>query len=103
MKEINLLMGESEFCFQVSNVEYNKFVDRTSSGKPIQAGFNLLSSTVMQEQRAALRAQISDKEGQPKAMVVMALVGEISEAFGEGLPEVVKLQKSSATSADEIA
>lgn len=103
MTVIILMIGATKFTFDVSNAEYNKFVDRMSAGKPVQAGFNLLSSTVKQEQRATLRELIADKENQPKAQLVMSLVGEISEEMGEGMPEVVKLQSVKETSADETA
>ncbi|RUM56280.1 MAG: hypothetical protein DSY85_03010 [Marinomonas sp.] len=103
MKVIVLGIGASEFTFKVANADYNKFVDTMAAGKPTQAGFNLLTKTVVQEQRASLLEVIADEERQPKALVVMNLVGEISEEMGQGLPEVVKLQKSTATSADETA
>ena len=103
MKEIVLVVGGTEFNFNVGNAEYNKFVDQTTAGRPTQAGFNLLTKTVEKKQRASLIELIADKERQPKALVVMSLVGEISEEMGDGLPDVVKLQKSTATSADETA
>ncbi|WP_067095604.1 putative phage tail assembly chaperone [Marinomonas atlantica] len=103
MKDIQILVGDKEFDFQVSNALYNKFVDTMASGKAVQAGFNLLSKSVDQKQRASLMELIRDKENQPKATLVMSVVGEISEEMGDSLPEVVKLQKSTATFADETA
>lgn len=103
MKELILAVGETPFTFKVGNAEYNKFVDRMSAGKPVQAGFNLLTSTVEQKERATLIGLIADEQKQPYATLVMGLVGEISEEMGEGLPEVVKLQSVSGISADETA
>lgn len=97
---IALGIGKAEFEFNVTNGEYNKFVDRMSSGKSVQSAFNLLTSTVNVKQRAKLKDLLVDDENQPKAKLVMDLVGEITEAFTSDLPEVVKLQTSNSNSAD---
>lgn len=100
---ISVGVGTQEFEFTLTNGEYNKFVDRMSSGKSVQSAFNLLTSTVDIKQRATLKDMITDEESQPKAKLVMDIVGELSEAFTSDLPEVVKLQTSNSNSADAIA
>lgn len=96
-------VGTQAFEFVVTNGEYNKFVDRMSSGKSVQSAFNLLTSTVEIKQRATLKDLITDEENQPKAKLVMDLVGELSEAFTSDLPDVVKLQTSNSNSAAATA
>lgn len=96
-------VGAHEFEFSVSNGDYNKFVDRMASGKSVQSAFNLLTSTVDIKQRATLKDLIADDENQPKAKLVMDLVGELTEAFTSDLPEVVKLQTSNSNSAAATA
>lgn len=96
-------VGTEAFEFTLTNGEYNKFVDRMSGGKSVQSAFNLLTATVNVKQRATLKDLITDEENQPKAKLVMDLVGELSEEFTSDLPDVVKLQTSNSNSADETA
>ena len=100
-KQIVLEIGDKPFTFNVSNAEYNKFVDQLSGGKSVNASFNFLTRTVDGEQRKGLKALLTDDETHPISMLVMDVVKEISDEFGEGLPEVVKLQPNTGTSLSE--
>lgn len=92
-KKIEVTLGSEDFEFEVTNDAFNKFINSSSGGRGVQAGFNLLSSTVEQKQRAKFLNIITDAEKKPKGMLVMELVGVISEDFNDELPNVVKKRK----------
>lgn len=100
-KKIDLEIGETVFTFNVSNADYNKFVDQLSGGKSVNASFNFLTRTIDGLQRKALKTLLTDDDTHPISMLVMDIVKEISEEFGEGLPEVVKLQTNTEISSHE--
>ncbi len=101
-KEITVTLGDTDFTFDVGNTDYNKMLNNMSGSRAVQAGFNLLSSTVKQEQRATLISIITDKEKKPHGTVVLEVVGIISEEFTDSLPTAVKKRSSTPTPADEM-
>lgn len=100
-KQFEITVGDTDFNFDVSNDAFNKFINASSGGRGVQAGFNLISSTVDQKQRAKLLNLITDAEKKPKGMLVMDLVGAISEEFSDELPTVVKKRKTTPGSAEQ--
>lgn len=98
---IPVTVGTVDFIFSVTDKAYNKFVDGMSSGKTVLPAYNLLSSTVENEQHAQLKGLLTDNENQPKAALVMSVVGVISDEFTSDLPTVVKTQTSSVSSSKE--
>jgi hypothetical protein len=99
---ILVTVGTVDFTFNVTDKDYNKFVDSISSGKAVLPAYNLLSSTVENEQHAQLKGLLTNEENQPKATLVMGVVGVITEEFTSDLPTVVKTQTSSASSSKEM-
>lgn len=98
---IEVTIGEMDFEFKVTDKAYNKFVDSMSKGKAVTPAYQLLSDTVKNEQHAALKSVLLNDESQPKASLVMDVVGLITEEFTSDLPAVVKLRKSSVNTSKE--
>ena len=100
---ILVMIGTVEFEFSVTNKEYNKFVDSMASGKAVLPAYNLLSSTVKNEQHAKLKSLLVDDANNPKANLVMEVMGIVTEEFTSDLPAVVKPRASSVSSSKETA
>lgn len=100
---ITVTVGDVDFRFNVTDRIYNKFVDGVSGNKTVLPAYNFLSSTVENEQHAKLKGLLTDDESQPKATLVMEILGIITEEFSNDLPAVVKTLTSSATSLQEMA
>lgn len=94
---ILVTVGTVDFKFNVTDKDYNKFVDGVSGNKTVLPAYNLLSSTVENEQHAKLKGLLTDSENQPKAALVMEIIGVITEEFTSDLPAVVKTPTSSET------
>lgn len=99
-KRFEITVGDTDFNFEVSNADYNKFINNSASN-PVQAGFNLLTGTVDQKQRAKLIGLIADEEKKPHGTLVMELVAAVSEEMTNDLPTVVKKRKPTQEPADE--
>tara|TARA_R110001599_G_scaffold277904_1_gene479221 strand:+ start:244 stop:570 length:327 start_codon:yes stop_codon:yes gene_type:complete len=100
-KMIPVTIGVTDFEFTITDRDYNKFVDSITGGKTVLPGYNLLSSTVKNEQHAELKRLVTDGQNNPRATLVMSVIGEITEEFTSDLPAVVKTRKSSANSSKE--
>ncbi len=102
-QDIQVEIGGTVFAFGVDDRAYNKFVDGMSGGKLVLSGYNLLSSTVKNEQHAAFKGLVTDGENNPKASVVMEVIGIISDEFNSELPTVVKTRASSVSTSKKAA
>ena len=102
-KQILVDIGGTEFQFQVDNAEYNKFINAMTGGRAIQSSYNLLTRTVVDSQRTALKDLLTDEDNQPIGSLVLEVQGVVTEEFSSGLPAVVKLQTSSSNSVAKTA
>jgi len=98
---IDVTIGEMDFEFKVTDKAYNKFVDAMSKGKTVTPAYQLLSDTVKNEQHAALKSLLLNDESQPKASLVMDVVGIVSDEFSSDLPAVVKPRKRTGNTSKE--
>ena len=100
---IEITIGETDFEFKVTDKEYNKFVDSMAKGQTVLPAYNLLSSTVKSEQHGALKSLMVNDDSQPKAKLVMDVMGILTDEFSSDLPAVVKPRKRSANTSKETA
>lgn len=100
---IEITIGDTDFEFKVTDKEYNKFVDAMAKGQTVLPAYNLLSSTVKNEQHAKLKALMVNEDSQPKAKLVMDVMGILTYEFSSDLPAVVKLRRRSGTASKETA
>lgn len=98
MAMIPVTVGTTDFEFTITDREYNKFVDSISGGKTVLPAYNMLSNAVENKQHATFLSIFSDGQNNPRAKLVMDVIGEITEEFTSNLPTVVKTRKSSANS-----
>ena len=100
---IEITIGDTDFEFKVTDKEYNKFVDAMAKGQTVLPAYNLLSSTVKSEQHTRLKAFLVNEDSQPKAKLVMDVMGILTDEFSSDLPAVVKLRRRSETASKETA
>jgi len=98
---IEVTIGEMDFEFKVTDKAYNKFVDSMAKGQTVTPAYQLLSDTVKSEQHASLKTLLLNDESQPKAKLVMDVVGIVSDEFSSDLPAVVKPRKRTETTSKE--
>jgi len=98
---IEITIGETDFEFNVTDKAYNKFVDSMAKGQTVLPAYNLLSSTVKSEQHGALKRLMVNDDSQPKAKLVMDVMGILTDEFSSDLPAVVKLRRRSANESKE--
>lgn len=93
MEKIDLTIGDTDFVFNIDHLAYNKFIKSASQG-PVNAAFNLMTSTVDEGQKKALKDILIGEQNVIKGRLVMSIMGEIEEEFSSTLPLVVKRQTS---------
>lgn len=101
MNKIDLTIGEADFVFNVDHMAYNKFLKSAPQGA-VNAAFNLMTSTVDEGQKKALRELLVGDNNIIKGRLVMAVMGEIEEEFASTLPLVVKRQTNVTSNANEM-
>ena len=101
MNKIDLTIGNTDFVFNVDHVAYNKFIKSASQG-PVNAAFNLMTSTVEESQKKDLKELLVGEQNVIKGRLVMAVMGEIEEEFASTLPVVVKRQTSASNTVNEM-
>lgn len=100
---IEITIGDTDFEFKVTDKEYNKFVDAMAKGQTVLPAYNLLSSTVKNEQHNKLKTLMVNEDSQPKAKLVMDVMGILTDEFSSDLPTVVKLRRRSETASKATA
>jgi hypothetical protein len=101
-KVIVVKVGKTDFTFNVTNRDFNNFIDKSSGPKKVLPAYQFLSDVVENSQHAKLKGLLVDDENQPKAKLVMEVLADVEEVFNKDLPEVVKVQTSSANSSKEM-
>lgn len=94
---IEITIGDTDFEFKVTDKEYNKFVDAMAKGQTVLPAYNLLSATVKNDQHGRLKTFLVNEDSQPKAKLVMDVMGILTDEFSSDLPAVVKLRRRSET------
>ena len=91
-REITLEIGDQEFTFALTPQDVTKYFNAVTQTNKVSPANNLLVTTVKQEERASLKAQL----GNP--VLVMQLAGALLEEYGPDVEITVK--KPSTTPKD---
>ena len=83
-RDITLEVGDKEFTFELTPQDVTKYFNAVTQNNKVSPANNLLVTTVKQEQRATLKAQL----GNP--VLVMQLAGALLEEYGPDVEIIVK-------------
>lgn len=83
-RDITLEVGDKEFIFALTPQDVTKYFNAITQTNKVSPANNLLVTTVKQEQRATLKAQL----GNP--VLVMQLAGVLLEEYGPDVEITVK-------------
>ena len=83
-REITLEVGEKEFTFDLTPQDVTKYFNTLTQTNKVSPANNLLVTTVKQEERATLKAQLSNP------VLVMQLAGALLEEYGPDVEITVK-------------
>ncbi|WP_339531549.1 putative phage tail assembly chaperone [Pseudomonas mucidolens] len=83
-REIILEVGDKEFTFELTPQDVTKYFNAVTQNNKVSPANNLLVTTVKQEERATLKAQL----GNP--VLVMQLAGALLEEYGPDVEITVK-------------
>ena len=83
-REITLEVGDKEFTFALTPQDVTKYFNAVTQTNKVSPANNLLVTTVKQEERASLKAQL----GNP--VLVMQLAGALLEEYGPDVEIIVK-------------
>ncbi|MDP9518546.1 MULTISPECIES: putative phage tail assembly chaperone [Pseudomonas] len=87
-REITLELGDKEFSFALSPQDVTKYFNAMTATNKVAPSFNLLSTTVKQEQRAELRELLANP------VMTMQIAGAL---LGEYAPDVEIIVKKPST------
>ncbi|WP_409302017.1 putative phage tail assembly chaperone [Pseudomonas sp. KCJK8993] len=91
-REITLEVGDKEFSFSLSPQDVTKYFNAMTATNKVAPSFNLLSTTVNQEQRAGLREQL-----QVNPVLTMQMAGALLEEFAPDVEVLVKKPSTTPT------
>jgi len=95
MAEIVVELGEKEVRFDVGVADYNNYINNMMPNDKVAPGFNLLSTTVHDEDKEYLKEMIM-ADGLPNGFMVMELVAVVIGEVSGGVEINIKKQKGSA-------
>ena len=83
-RDITLEVGDKEFTFALTPPDVTNYFNAVTHTNKVSPANNLLVTTVKQEERASLKAQL----GNP--VLVMQLAGALLEEYGPDVEIIVK-------------
>ena len=96
MKKIAVEVGEKTLNFDVENEDFNQYLNEQMPDDKISPAFNLLSRTVVEGDRQALK-DVALIDGVPNGLVVLQIAGVVAGEFGGGVEISLKKPSKSAT------
>lgn len=90
-REIVLEIGDQEFTFRLTPAEVTKYFNATTNNNKVAPANNLLVTTVLQEQRAALKPLLANP------ISVMELAGTLMEEYSPDVEVIVKKSSNTLT------
>lgn len=90
-REITLEVGTKDFAFTLSPQDVTKYFNAMTANNKVAPSFNLLSTTVKQEQRAELRELLANP------VMTMQIAGALMEEYAPDVEIIVKKSSSTPT------
>ncbi|MCK9818398.1 putative phage tail assembly chaperone [Pseudomonas sp. MAFF 302046] len=90
-REITLEVGTKDFAFTLSPQDVTKYFNAMTANNKVAPSFNLLSTTVKQEQRAELRELLTNP------VMTMQIAGALLEEYAPDVEIIVKKSSSTPT------
>jgi phosphoglucomutase len=90
-REITLEVGTKDFAFILSPQDVTKYFNAMTANNKVAPSFNLLSTTVKQEQRAELRELLANP------VMTMQIAGALLEEYAPDVEIIVKKPSSTLT------
>ncbi|MFJ2451384.1 putative phage tail assembly chaperone [Pseudomonas protegens] len=90
-REITLEVGDKEFSFSLSPQDVTKYFNALTATNKVAPSFNLLSTTVKQEQRAELRELLANP------VLTMQIAGALLEEYAPDVEILVKKPSNTLT------
>lgn len=90
-REITLEVGTKDFAFFLSPQDVTKYFNAMTANNKVAPSFNLLSTTVKQEQRAELRELLANP------VMTMQIAGALLEEYAPDVEIIVKKSSSTPT------
>jgi phosphoglucomutase len=90
-REITLEVGTKDFAFTLSPQDVTKYFNAMTATNKVAPSFNLLSTTVKQEQRAELRELLANP------VMTMQIAGALLEEYAPDVEIIVKKSSSTPT------
>jgi hypothetical protein len=90
-REITLEVGTKDFAFTLSPQDVTKYFNAMTATNKVAPSFNLLSTTVKQEQRAELRELLTNP------VMTMQIAGALLEEYAPDVEIIVKKSSSTPT------
>lgn len=90
-REITLEVGTKDFAFTLSPQDVTKYFNAMTANNKVAPSFNLLSTTVKQEQRAELRELLANP------VMTMQIAGALMEEYAPVVEIIVKKSSSTPT------
>jgi len=93
-QEITVEVSDVDIKFNVSDDDFNKYINDQMPNEKVNSAYNFLSRTVDADSKDEFK-KIAVNGATPKGMVVMQIVGVVAEEFGSGVSISLKKQKGS--------
>lgn len=96
MSELTVTVDNKELTFSVTNDDFNRYLNEQMPDDKISPAFNLLSRTVVEEDKQAFK-DVSLVDGIPNGLVVLQIAGVVAGEVGGGVEISLKKPSKSAT------
>jgi len=91
---ITVTVADVDVNFNVSDDDFNKYINDQMPNEKVSSAYNFLSRTVDEDSKEEFK-KIALNGAVPKGLVVMQIVGVVAEEFGSGVAISLKKPKES--------
>ena len=96
MTKIAVDVGDKTLNFNVDNDDFNQYINEQMPADKVSPAYNLLSRTVVDEDKDALKEAVLI-DNTPRGLMVVQIAGVIAGEFGGEVTVSLKKPKKSAT------
>lgn len=94
MTQITMQVGDADLSFQVTNDDFNQYINEQMPNDKVGPAFNFLSRAVTDKDKKAFK-EVALIDGKPNGLIVMQIVSVVAEEFGGGVSISLKKPKKS--------
>lgn len=92
--QITVSVGDKDLEFNVDVTDYNQYINEQMPQDKVQPAYNFLVRTVAEESKDDFK-QLAISDGKPNGLIVLQIVGLITQEIGGSVSITIKKPKDS--------